>query len=90
MRKPFEEIQLIIERVLVRHTNKFHLVKISFSTARRINAYLRTYLTTMRLRNFVLTSIQIEFGSELLQNPTKIIDKYLYIFKLLIPNQELY
>jgi len=48
----------------------------SFSTMRRIKTYLRTSMITTLLHNLALTSIEREFSSELLKDPTKIIDEF--------------
>jgi len=75
MGKSFEEIKSVIERVLVIPVSSASAER-SFSTMRRIKTYLRTSMTTMRLHNLALISIEREFSSELLKDPTKIIDEF--------------
>ncbi|XP_008179863.1 uncharacterized protein LOC103308380 [Acyrthosiphon pisum] len=72
--KSFEEIKSVIERVLVIPVSSASAER-SFSSMRRIKTYLRTSMTTTRLHNLALISIEREFSSELLKDPTKIIDE---------------
>ncbi|XP_022174917.1 zinc finger MYM-type protein 1-like [Myzus persicae] len=75
MGKSFEEIKSVIECVLVIPVSSASAER-SFSTMRRIKIYLRTSMTTTRLHNLALISIEREFSSELLKDPTKIIDEF--------------
>jgi len=75
MGKLFEEMKLVIERVLVIPVNSASAER-SFSTVRKIKTYLRTSMTTIRLHNLALISIEREFTSELLEDPTKIISEF--------------
>lgn len=43
---------------------------------KRIKTYLRTTMTTTRLHTLALVSIEREFSTELIQDPTKIIDAF--------------
>jgi len=57
MGKSFEEIKLIIERVLVIPVSLASAER-NFSTMKRIKIYLRTSMTTTRFHNLVLISIE--------------------------------
>jgi len=48
----------------------------SFSTIKRIKTYLRTSMSTTRLHNLALISIERELSFELIQESTKIVDKF--------------
>jgi len=71
----FEEIKLVIECVLVIPVSSASAER-SFSTLRRIKTYLRTSMINTRLHNLALISIEREFSSELLKDPTKMIDGF--------------
>ncbi|XP_025420657.1 zinc finger MYM-type protein 1-like [Sipha flava] len=75
MGQSFGEIKKVIERVLVIPVSSTSAER-SFSTMKRIKTYLRTSMSTTRLHNLVLISIERELSFELIQDSTKIVDEF--------------
>jgi len=75
MKPAFQEINEIITRVLVIPMNSATAER-SFSAMRRIKTYLRSTMTSERLHNSAILSIERELSGQLIQVPTSVIDEF--------------
>ncbi|VVC24726.1 Ribonuclease H-like domain,HAT, C-terminal dimerisation domain [Cinara cedri] len=75
MGQSFGEIKKVFERMLVIPVSSAS-AKRRFSRMKRIKTYLRTSMSTARLHNLSLISIEGEFSFELIEDPTKIVDEF--------------
>jgi len=48
----------------------------SFSTMKRVKTYLRSMMTSSRLNNLTLLSIEREIGGKFMENPSAVIDEF--------------
>lgn len=75
MKPAFQEINEIITRVLVIPVTSATAERI-FSAMRRIKTYLRSKMTSERLHNSAILSIERELSGQLIQDPTSVIDEF--------------
>jgi len=77
----FEELTKIIENVLVIPVSSA-TVERSFSTMKRIKTYLRSTMTSSRLNNLTLLSIEREINGKFIENPSAVIDDFASMKKI--------
>ncbi|KAF0725460.1 zinc finger MYM-type protein 1-like, partial [Aphis craccivora] len=75
MKPAFQEINEIVTRVLIIPVTSATEER-SFSAMRRIKTYLRSTMTSERLHNTAILSIERELSGQLIQDPTSVIDEF--------------
>lgn len=75
MKPAFQDINEIITRVLVIPVTSATAER-SFSAMRRIKTYLRSTMSSGRLHNTAILSIERELSGQLMQDPSSIIDEF--------------
>lgn len=71
----FEELTKIIEHILVVPVSSASAER-SFSTMKRVKAYLRSTMTSRRLNNLTLLSIEREISGTFMDNPSDVIEEF--------------
>lgn len=71
----FEELTKIIENVLVVPVSSASAER-SFSAMKRVKTYLRSTMTSSRLNNLTLLSIEREISGKFIENPSAVIDEF--------------
>lgn len=76
----FEELKKIIEHVLVVPVFSASTER-SFSTMKQMKTYLRSTMTSCRLNNLTLLSIEREISGTFMDNPSEVIEEFVSMKK---------